>query len=60
MEVYEEMTPHLTSNCLSVCVCWGEGGGDYGDIVFFFLNRFIEIFGLFVWWVYGNILLVFW
>lgn len=62
MEVYEEMTPHLTSNCLSVCVCvFGGGrGGDYGDIVFFFLNRFIEIFGLFVWWVYGNILLVFW
>lgn len=62
MEVYEEMTPHLTSNCLSVCVCvfGGGGGGDYGDIVFFFLNRFIEIFGLFVWWVYGNILLVFW
>lgn len=37
MEVYEEMTPHLTSNCLSVCVCWGEGGGGlWGHCVFLF------------------------
>lgn len=33
MEVYEEMTPHLTSNCLSVCVF---GGGLWGHCVFLF------------------------
>lgn len=39
MEVYEEMTPHLTSNCLSVCVCvfgGGRGGGLWGHCVFLF------------------------
>lgn len=35
MEVYEEMTPHLTSNCLSVCVCV-FGGGLWGHCVFLF------------------------